>query len=54
MRQKLKELKARVSMVWHALTASECVVSWLEDGAPFCAYIASPDKWKTIRIDVEE
>lgn len=47
MKELIEELKARASMVWHALTEKECVVLWLDkDDEPFAAHITTPDKWK--------
>lgn len=46
MREKWNVFKARLSMVWRALTESECVVTWMDkDGVVYGSYIATPDKW---------
>lgn len=55
MKEKINELKARVSMVWHALTARNCVVAWSEGDEVYSAMVVNRTEWPSgdISVDIE-
>lgn len=44
MREWIGNMVARVSMIWHALTARNCIVTWLENGQQYSAYVVYKDE----------
>lgn len=56
MREKWNVFKARLSMVWHALVARNCIVTWVEDEWSYSAFVVHNEEWPAhfdVNIDEE-
>lgn len=45
MKEKIAELKARLSMAWHAMTSEDVYTAWLEGDEVFYGHVTHPERW---------